>query len=295
MDNSHDAKQITFLHGTWRAVLQDQPEPFRKSLLADFVSSDVISRLPEHTTLKNVLAECHQQGAFQASYIKSFLALRKVWNGLTPESRHVILQFVQKCGMGKTGLEALDDDEAALTVRWDIANRLYADARDAAYAACRTEGLEMLQPRGQPRGDDFRVLAQRGQRTLMALLEERINLDKTAVTLAVGYVTPVARTKIKRNLSTAYLEGLDSLRAALFHWAVHNLQAFTSLGIFTAPEAMQALTDLEASVIREYIEHALKPYMQAYEKLHAAVDEMPEDPTIYAKVRHHFAAKRTVH
>ena len=295
MQTQHDAKQITFLHGAWRAVLQDQPEPFQKSLLVDFVSADVINRLPEYTTLRNVLAECRQQGAFQESYIKSFLALRKVWNSLTPESRHVILQFVQKCGMGKTGLTALEDDEAALTVRWDIANRLYNGARDLAYEACRVEGLEMLQPRGLPRANDFRTLVQRGQRALMALLEERINIDKTAVTMAVGYVTPVARAKMKNNLAVAYLDGLDDVRAALFHWAVHNLQAFTSLGIFTDPASMEALTDLEASVIKEYIEHALKPYKQEYEKLRASVEQMPQDPTIYAKVRHHFDAKPTVH
>jgi len=295
MDNSHDAKQITFLHGAWRAVLHDQPEPFRKSLLLDFVSTDVIGRLPEYTTLKNVLAECRQQGAFQESYIKSFLSLRKSWGQLTPESRHTILQYIQKCGLQTSGLQPLEDDEAALTVRWDIANRLYNGARDLAYEACRLEGLEMLQPRSLPRGNDFRTLVQRGQRTLAALLEERINIDKTAVTMAVGYVTPVARAKMKNNLAVAYLDGLDDLRAALFHWAVHNLQAFTSLGIFTDPASMHALTDLEASVLKEYIEHALKPYKQEYEKLRASVEQMPQDPTIYAKVRHHFDNKPTVH
>ncbi len=295
MSTAHDANQIAFLHGTWRAVLHDQPEPFKKSLLADFVSADVISRLPEQTTLRNVLTECHQQHAFQASYIKSFLALRRGWVRLTPESRHVILQYAQKCKLGKTGLQPLEDDEAALTVRWDIAKRLYETARDEAYAACKAQGLEMVQPRGLPRRNEFQDLAQRGQTLLMDLLEERINIDKTAVTLAVGYVTPVARTKIKNNLAAAYLEGLDDLRAALYHWSVHNLQAFSTLGIFTAPDAMHALTDLEASVIREYIEHSLKPYKQGYETLHAAVDEMPEDPTIYAKVRYCFSEKPAVH
>ena len=108
-------------------------------------------------------------------------------------------------------------------------------------------------------------------------------------------VTPVARAKIKNNLAMAYLDGLDALRAALFHWSVHNLQAFTSLGIFTEPDSMHALTDLESSVIKEYIEHALKPYKQEYEKLRTAVDEMPQDPTIYGKVRHFFVTQPSVH
>lgn len=291
MEKSRESSQILFLHGTWRAVLQDQPEPFRKSLLADFVSADVIEQLPTHTTLLNVLTECREQDAFQESYIKSFIYLRKRWERFTPESRHLIVGYIQKCGLQKhSNLQPLEDDEAALTVRWDTAQRLYEAARDEAYATCKAQGLEMLQPRGLPQGGDFQGLVQHGQGALMGLLEERMNIDKTAVTMAVGYVTPVARAKIKSNLEAAYLDGLDTLRAALFHWSLHNLQAFASLGIFTEQSAMNALSNLEASVIREYIEQALKPYTQGFEKLSASVDEMPEDPTIYAKVRHHFDA-----
>lgn len=291
MDKSRESSQIVFLHGTWRTLLQDQPEPFEKRLLQDFVSTDVIQQLPARTTLLNVLAECREQDAFQESYIKSFISLRKQWERFTPESRHLITGYIQKCGLQKhTNLQPLEDDEAALTVRWDTAQRLFDGARKEAYQACRAEGLEMLQPRALANGGEFQSLVQCGQRALMALLEERINIDKTAVTMAVGYVTPVARTRIKSNLEAAFLEGLDTLRAALFHWSVHNLQAFASLGIFTEQSAMDALSDLEASVIREYIEHALRPYKQEYERLYAAVDTMPEDPTIYAKVRHHFAA-----
>lgn len=296
MNTSNDAKQIAFLQGAWQAVLLDQQEPFQKSLLLDFVSAGVISRLPEYTTLQNVLAECRSQGAFQESYIKSFLSLRKGWRQLTSESRHTIIQFIHQCGLERnSGLQLLEDDEAALSVRWDIANRLYCGARDMAYKACQVAGLEMVQPRGLPRHNDFRTLVRRGQETLMALLEERINIDKTAVTMAVGYVTPVARAKIRNNLAMAYLDGLDALRAALFHWALHNLQAFTSLGIFTDPSSMASLSSLEESVIKEYIEHALKPYKQEFEKLRAAVDEMPQDPTIYGKVRHFFDSKPSVH
>lgn len=296
MDKSRESSQIVFLHATWRTLLQNQPEPFEKRLLLDFVSADVIQQLPAHTTLLNVLAECREQDAFQESYIKSFISLRKHWERLTPESRLIIVGYIQKCGLQKNStLQPLDDDEAALTIRWDTAQRLFDGARAEAYQLCRAEGLEMLQPRGLPRGDDFRRVATHGQKTLMALLEERINIDKTAVTMAVGYVTPVARTKIKSNLEAAYLDGLDALRASLYHWALHNLQAFSSLGIFTEQSAMSALSDLEASVIREYIEHALKPYMQEFAKLYAAVDVMPEDPTVYAKVRHYFDAKPAVH
>jgi len=296
MTAHNDPKQIAFLEGAWSAVLHHEAEPFQKSLLADFVSNDVMNRLPEHTTLHNVLAECHALNAFQESYIKSFLGLRKHWRALTPESRNTILQFIQKCGLERSAnLQMLEDDEAALTIRWDLADQLYASARDQAFKACQPLGLEMLQPRGLPRKNDLRDLVRGGQTALFALLKERINIDKTAVTLAVGYVTPVAKTKIKHNLSIAYVESLDTLRAALFHWAVHNLQAFASLGIFTDSTAMHALTDLEASVIREYMELALKPYKEGYEKLCAAVDDMSSDPTIYDKARHFFQTGHKLH
>lgn len=296
MTTQNSSSQIAFLHGTWRAVLHDQAEPFQKSLLTDFVSSDVISQLPEYTTLRNVLAECHTQSAFEESYIKSFLALRKSWSTLTSESRHIILQYIEKCGLKKNSglkLELLEDDEAALTIRWDTANRLYAGARDMAFKACQVSGLEMLQPRGKPRHNEFRTLVRRGQETLVALLKERINIDKTAVTMAVGYVTPVAKTKIKNNLASAYLDSLDAFRAALFHWSVHNVAAFTSLDIFKGNAPVGGLTTYEESAIKEYIEHALKSFKQDYEQLRAAVEEMPQDPTIYDKARRFFDTKAT--
>lgn len=296
MNNQSDSNQIAFLHGTWRAVLHDQPEPFQKALLMDFVSTDVIGKLPEYTTLRNVLVECHSQGAFQESYIKSFLALRKSWQVLTPESRHTIIQYIHKCGLQKnSSLKLLEDDEAALTIRWDTANRLYAGARDMAFKACQIIGLEMLQPRGQPRHNEFRTLVRRGQDTLVSLLKERINIDKTAVTMAVGYVTPVAKAKLKNNLAVAYLDGLDAFRAALFHWSVHNLSAFASMEIFKDVGPYGGLTALEESALKEYIEHALKPFKQEYEKLRAAVEDMPSDPTIYDKARRFFDDKQTLH
>lgn len=297
-NQSDESKQIAFLQGTWRAVLHDQAEPFQKSLLTDFVSSDVISQLPEFTTLRNVLAECHSQSAFQESYIKSFLALRKSWRTLTSESRHTIVLYIQKCGLQSNSglkLSLLEDDEAALTIRWDTANRLYAGACDMAFKACQVSGLEMLQPRGKPRHNEFRTLVRRGQEILVALLKERINIDKTAVTMAVGYVTPVAKTKIKNNLASAYLDGLDAFRAALFHWSVHNVSAFTALDIFKGDVPSGGLTTYEESAIKDYIEHALKSFKQEYEQLRAAVEDMPPDPTIYDKARRFFDDKPTVH
>ena len=296
MDKHNDPQQIAFLHSALSAVLHHEVEPFRKSLLADFVSSDVMSRLPEHTTLRNVLTECHAQNAFEASYIKSFLGLRKHWRELSPETRRTILQFIDKCGLQKSAnLQMLEDDEAALTIRWDLADQLYANSREQAYKACRAMGLEMSQPRGRPHQNDLQNLLRGGQTALFALLKERINIDKTAVTMAVGFVTPVSKSKIRHNLSVAYVEGLDTLRAALFHWAMHNLQAFSSIGIFTDAASAHALTSLEESVIREYIEHSLKAYKQGYEKLLASTEDMSSDPTIYDKARHFFQTGQKAH
>src|SRR5262249_35477182 len=148
-----------------------------------------------------------------------------VWDKLTPESRHTIIEYGNKCGMHKQGglrLQMLQDDEAALTIRWDVAARLYETSRDEAFRACRALGLEMAQPRGLPRPNEFALLVQSGQDILLKLLRERVNTDKTAVAMAVGYVTPVAHTKLKRNLLEAYAECLAAFRAALIHWGMHH-------------------------------------------------------------------------
>lgn len=297
MSEQAENNQIAFLEGAWQAMLQDQPALFPKNLLVDFVSGSVLESLPEYTTLKNVVAECHSQAAFQESYIKSFLTLPRRWRELTTEARHAIVESIRRCGLQKNNglkLSLLEDDEAALTIRWDTADRLYANACELAYQACQTSGLEMIQPRGRPQSRDFRGMVNRGQQILVTLLRERINIDKTAVTLAVGYVTPVAKAKLKNNLAAAYLEALDGFRAALFHWTVHNVAAFAAIELFKDAAAGKPLTRFQESVLKEHIETALKPFKQEYEALRASAEDM-SDPTIYEKARRFFETDKRVH
>ncbi|HEY3646186.1 MAG TPA: hypothetical protein VGM16_12680 [Gammaproteobacteria bacterium] len=276
--------QIVFLQGTWRALLQDQPEPFQKGLLSEFVSNAVLAGLPERTTLKHVLQECHAREAFQESYIKSFLGLRRVWEKLTPESRHIILGHSTRCGMHKQGglrLQMLQDDAAALTIRWDVAQNLYDAARDEAFRACRAIGLEMAQPRGLPRPNEFALMVQNGQEILLKLLRERVNTDKTAVTMAVGYVTPVAHTKLTRNLNEAYAECHGAFRAALSHWAVHHPAAF---GLKPAGQ----LDATQEAQLRRYVDECLAPFTQRFERLSQDTETMSSEPTLFEKVRRCF-------
>ena len=284
MQTTTPTAQIVFLQGTWRAVLQDQPEPFHKGLLSDFVSSEVLAGLPERTTLKHVLQECHTREAFQECYIKSFLGLRRVWDKLTPESRHIIIEHGNKCGMQKQGgfrLEMLQDDAAALTIRWDVAQRLYETARDEAFAACKSLGLEMAQPRGKPHKNEFALLVQSGQDILLKLLRERVNTDKTAVSMAVGYVTPVAHTKLARNLQEAYAECHGAFRAALLHWALHHPDSF---GL---KSGSQMNAGQEAELCR-YVDECLKPFAQRFERLWQDTETMSSEPTLFEKVRRCF-------
>jgi hypothetical protein len=105
----------------------------------------------------------------------------------------------------------------------------------------------------------------------------------------------VAKAKLKNNLAVAYLDGLDAFRAALFHWSLHNLPAFASMEIFKDAEPTGGLTAIQESALKEYIEHALKPFKLEYEKLRAEVEVMPSDPTIYDKARRFFEDKPTLH
>jgi hypothetical protein len=276
--------QIVFLQGAWRALLQDQPEPFRKDLLSEFVSTEVLAGLPERTTLKHVLQECHAREAFQESYIKSFIGLRRVWEKLTPESRHIIIQHGNRCGIHKRGalrLHLLQDDEAALTIRWDVAQRLYQTARDEAFRACRAFGLEMAQPRGLPRSNEFALMVQNGQEILLKLLRERVNTDKTAVTMAVGYVTPVAHTKLVRNLNEAYVECHGAFRAALRHWAVHHPAAF---GL----KVEGHLDPAQEASLYNYVDDCLRPFELRFEQLCQDAETMSAEPTLFEKVRRCF-------
>jgi hypothetical protein len=294
--------RIVFLEGTWKALLYDQQEPFHKFLLADYVSSEVIDSLPEQTTLKNVLIECDSREVFEESYIKSFLGLKKCWGSLMPESRQMIMEYLKDCELQANGnlrrqLQLHADDKAAMTIRWDTADRLYAGIRELAFKACQNIGLELLQPRGvSAQKTDFMTLLQRGQTMLLALLRERINIDKTAVLVAVGHATPVVKTKMKNNLNRAYDDCLDALRGGLLHWALNNLQSSSAVELFKDVRQAALLTSpIPENVMRECIEELLGDFMQGYERMSADMEELPPDPGTYAKAQSFFCDKLTLH
>jgi len=285
MSSLTETQHLDFLEGAWSAVLQDQPEPFEKSLLLDYVSSDVIRRLPEFTTLENVLLECRSQEAVQESYIKSFMALPKAWVRLTPESRQCIIEKIEKLGLQKSArLSPLEDDEAALSIRWDTANKLFAAAHDVVFRACAAHGLQILQPRQAPQTDDFGAMLQHGQEALLGLLRERIDIDKTAVTMAVGYVTPVSKTRIMHNLDAAFLDCLDAFRAALLHWAEFNPKALIPIMNVEGGQ----LSPGQLKNLRNRIEDSLGRFKREYDELRASTEDMSTDPTISQKLRRFF-------
>lgn len=295
MSTLTEAQHLEFLQGAWSAVLQNEPALFAKSLLMDYLSVEVTNRLPEFTTLDHVVHECQDQDAVQESYIKAFMALPKAWTRLTPESRQSIVRMIQKVGLQKAcgkNFRMLDDDAAALSVRWDTAHKLYAVIRESTFKGCAAHGLQMLQPRRIPIADDYGAMQRQGEQALLSLLSERIEIDKTAVTMAVGYVTPVAKTQIMHNLLAAYQECLESFRAALLHWAEFN------------PHALMPILNLENGQLspgqltnmRNRVEGSLVRFKQEFEQLRLGVENMSTEPTISARLRRFFETKPvTVH
>lgn len=284
--------RITFLENTWKAVLHDQPELFPKSLLADYVSSEVIDALPERTTLANVLVECDSRGTFEESYIKSFLGLTKRWSSLMPESRHAIIGQLNGLELQANGnlrrqFQLHADDAAALTIRWDAADQLYVGIRELTFTACQNIGLELRQPRGASKlKTDFSSLLQRGSSMLLALLRERVNIDKSAVLMAVGRATPVAKPRMQNNLSRAYVDCLDAFRGGLLHWAMQNLQASSALELFKGVRQAALLTPpIPEPVMRDCIEELLEPFIEEFTGMRELMDESPPDAASYAKVQ----------
>ena len=292
--------RVAFLEGAWKALLHDQPGQFQKSLLAEYVSSEVIDPLPERTTLKDVLTECHSRGTYEESYIKSFLGLTKRWSSIMPESRQTIVGLLKDLELQAKGnlrrqFQLHADDAAALTVRWDMADRLYAGIRELTFNACQNIGLELRQPRGVPRQNtDFNSLLQRGAPMLLALLRERINIDKSAVLMAVGHATPVAQPKMKNNLSRAYADCLDAFRGGLLHWAMLNLQESSAIELFKGVRDAALLTPpIPEHVMRDCIDDMLEPFIEEFTGMRELMDESPPDPASYEKVQRLFSSSRS--
>jgi hypothetical protein len=292
MDGYGQTEQVAFLRDAWRALLEPRAEPFQKMVLADYVSRDVINCLPDYTTLENVLAVCGTQDAFQESYIKSFMSIQKRWKRMTPETRHKIVTSMRDCGLrdasSAKSLQLLEDDEAALTIRWDVADELYLRAQKRAFKSCKDLGLELEQPRGDPAGRAYKVLVEKGEALLAALLDERVKIDSTAVALAVGYVTPVAKSRLQGRLTETYLELSDSFRAALMHWLCHNAAAFSRLPAFAKVRSADDLTAEQRSLLGDHVGRSLDSFCKTYEGLHSLVETMPPNQPVYDAVRLHF-------
>jgi hypothetical protein len=293
--------RIAFLEAAWEALLHDQPELFKKPLLADYVSSEVMDVLPEHTTLKNVLMECHSRGTFEESYIKFFLGLTKRWDSLMPESRQMIMEQLNGLELRANGnlrrqFQLHADDAAALTIPWETADRLYAGVRELTFNVCQKAGLELRQPRGMSRQQtDFSSLLQRGSAMLLALLRERINIDKTAALMAVGHATPVAKPRMLNNLNRAYVDCLDAFRGGLLHWSMQNLQESSAIELFKGVRHAALLTPpIPEHVMRDCIEELLEPFIEEFTGMSALLDESPPDPASYEKVRRLFSSAARV-
>ena len=142
---------------------------------------------------------------------------------------------------------------------------------------------------------DFRTLVQRGQAMLLALLRERIIIDKVAVLVAVGHDTPVVKNKLMNNLNRAYIENLDAFRAGLMHWALNNLHAFSAVQLFKDVQLAKALTPIQESILREHMEALISPFMQEFERMSAGMDETSPDPATYDKIRRFFDSSATLH
>lgn len=292
MAEQNENTQIAFLAGAWKALLDERSEPFLKSVLADYVSPDVVSRLPEYTTLQNVVAECYAQDAFEESYIKFFFAIQKQWRYMSPETRHGIVQSMRDCGLRDKNtaklLQPLADDEAALTIQWGVADKICGELQKAAFRICRQAGLELEQPRGTPASGSYKVLVDKGENALLALLQERIKIDSTAVTLAVGYVTPVAKNRMLSRLTGASLELTDAFRAALLHWLHCNAAALAHIPTFAGVRSAEDLTSFQESLLRERVDLSLDNFRAQCEELRQQVERLPPDPTVYGKVRAFF-------
>ena len=297
MSEHSQASQIAFLQGAWRALLDQRAEPFQKVALADYISRDVINRLPDYTTLENVVAVCQAQDAFQESYIKSFMSIQKRWKRMTPETRHSIVVSMRDCGLRDANstrlLQPLEDDEAALTIQWDVADKLCLRVQKSAFRICKELGLELEQPRGIPAGKAYKVLVEKSEAALGALLDERVKIDSTAVTLAVGYFTPVAKSRLQSRLTEAYLDLSDSFRGALMHWLCHNAAAFSHLPTFANVRSADDLTAPQRSLLGEYVGRSLDSFCRKYEELHSLVEAMPRDQPVYDEVRLFFDRGKT--
>ena len=289
--------QADFLQGAWRALLDSRAEPFQKMVLADYISRGVIDRLPDYTTLENVLAVCRAQDAFQESYIKSFMSIQKRWKRMTPETRHRIVVSMRDCGLrdinSTKSLQPLEDDEAALTIQWEVADKLCLQVQKRAFKICKELGLELEQPRGIPASKTYKVLVEKSEAALVALLNERIKIDITAVALAVGYVTPVATSRLQSRLTGVYLDLSDSFRGALMHWLSHNAAAFSHLPTFANVRLADDLTPVQRSLLGEYVGRTLDSFCKKYEELHSLLAAMPRDQPVYDEVRLFFEKGKT--
>lgn len=170
-------------------------------------------------------------------------------------------------------------DEEKQAVRWDVSDILYSQKKSQAFEECRAFGLEMKEPRGDPRACKSKVALEKGSHVLMELLKEKIKLDFSVVIVAA----PNERFRyidfIKARLSEEYLLVLEALRAAL----VHLIEYVSPLLLNV--DSREKLTRAQKDMILLTVQNDLKTFNQDFDHCQKNIKDVQPTSDIIDKVR----------
>lgn len=192
------------------------------------------------------------------------------------------------------GLESYRENESTLTktdiqaIRWDISDILYLRERSRAFEECRAFGLEMNEPRDNPRAFQAKIALKKGSCILMELLQDKATLDFTAVMLAAPHERQRYVSFIETRIKNEYLFLLELFRGSL----IHLLEFIAPLLLNTGPSLQ--LSRVQKDHIGITVQNELGEFRQNFENFLNSIENVQPTPEAICKMRELLPAEKGV-
>lgn len=199
--------------------------------------------------------------------------LREDWNDLSAETRSEIVQLAKFHPRRIKRLQALNPrDFAILSVRWDLADSLYADGRKAAFLQLTQAGLDLENGCFNPKGTRGMMGAILDlPDVLAALLPARIEFDLAAIAQAAPQFRKECEDRVRGRA-----EGERQLWYARIHQAVYAVAPDSRPDIGFILDGLNARLDPVIGGISNM--QASGPRQAMLRELGASVAVIPEPP-----------------
>jgi len=139
-------QHFEFARAIWELFTEILVKPFPKRFLNEWVSEQVYERLREETSVGEAVSECKTPQDMEDSFKATVNRLNRDWDRFLPPHKDRAIKLIKRYGLSDhfdVLLEMSEDELEELSIRWDIADMLFAEARRQTLEECRRLGFDL--------------------------------------------------------------------------------------------------------------------------------------------------------